>query len=113
MKNAKQTADAYEQTRSLLKNKLEPLFDEKNEKREAIRKVFNKPEEQEERRVRERAKIAKMNKEFREENKNLIAKYKELLNDNKENEKVFSEIYAAAQKLNPELKEEDVRTLIM
>lgn len=46
MTKAKQTLDQYNSTREEWRGKLQPLFDEKNKKREAIKKLFgDNPEE--------------------------------------------------------------------
>lgn len=113
MINAKQTSDLYDQTRSLLKKKLQPLFDEKNDKRNAIRKVFDKPEEQGERKKLEKTKRQELNQSFREENKNLIEKYQESFKENKLNEEKFQKALKVFQELNPDLQEKDVRIMIM
>ena len=113
MTTAKETADQYNKTRSDLKNKLQPLFDEKNEKRADLRKALDTPEEQGERRNKEKIKRQALNQNFREANKDLIAEYKQSFKDKKEQEKLFVEIFSEAKKLNPELQEKDVRALIM
>ena len=114
MRRAEEIENKYHQKRDDLRQKLQPLFDEKDEKRAAIRKVFDKPKEQTESRKLEQAKRQELNQKFREDNKDLIAEYKKLAKEHKDNETVFEDIFTrATQVWLTELDKDAFRKAIM
>jgi len=113
MTTAKEMKDQYNQSSSELKAKLQPMFAEKQNKRDALRVAFDKPEELAERRKLEKIKRQELNLKFKEENKDLIDKYHFLSQGNKLNEKNFQEMLKIAKGLNAEVDEDILRELIM
>lgn len=113
MTKAKQTLDQYNSTREEWRAKLQPLFDEKNKKREAIKELFgDNPEE-----MKKHSKLmrTKLNTQWKEENKDLITKYQELYQQKKLDEATFQKMLEEARKLDPdkEVNEEVLRKLFM
>ena len=101
MTNAKQTLQELGEAKIDMKKKLEPLFELKNTKREALRTAFEgKPDK-----IKTEIKLIRgeENEKRRKENAILIEKYKKL-NDQKElDEKTFQKALEEFRKLNSDV----------
>ncbi|MEI6425907.1 MAG: hypothetical protein WCO66_00995 [Candidatus Absconditabacteria bacterium] len=87
MATPKQTLDQYNQVGSELKQKLHPLFDEKNKKRAAIKELFgDNPEDLKQHSASMRAKL---NQKWRTENAELLETYKALYDQKKTDDENF------------------------
>lgn len=109
MTTSKQTLDQYNQTREEWREKLQPLFDEKNKRREALKIAFA---DEPERAKREKKLMrTKLNDQWKEYNKDLIIKYQELYNQKKLDEVTFQKWLEEFRKWNPEIDEQSLRDL--
>lgn len=111
MTKAKQTADQYNSLRSEWREKLQPLFDEKNKKRKALKELFG--ENPEEMKKQSKAIRNKLNAKWKEENSDLITKYQELYTQKKLDDATFQKGLEEFRKLNPEIDEKSLKDLIM
>jgi len=111
MTNAKDTLNEYNKVRSEWREKLQPLFDEKDKKRSAIKELFG--DNLEEMKKQSKSMRTKLNEQWKEENKDLISKYQELYKQKKLDEETFQKWLEEFRKLDANIDEEQLRDMIM
>jgi len=111
MTTAKQRLDQYDQTRSEWREALQPLFDEKNKKRDAIQELFG--DHPAEMKRQSKAMRSKLNNQWKEDNKDLISKYQKLYEQKKLDEVTFAQWLKEFKKLDPNIDENFLRDLLM
>ena len=115
MTRAKTTLDQYNAIKAEWREKLQPLFEEKNKQRNAIKTLLEGANPDQKKVIKSVYKSRSMgfNIQRKHDHKDLIAKYQEFSEQKKLDEATFQKGLEEFRKLDPELDEQDLRALIM
>ncbi len=111
MVRVKKTLENYNQTSLEWREKLQPLFEEKNTKRKAIKELFG--EDPKEIKIQSKSMRTKLNEKWKEENQELITKYQALSKQKNLDDASYETILEELQKLNPDIEEDDILEMIV